>query len=68
MIKNFRKIIRPELIELVSKAKAEEKWLNKISILNLMTLILQDELYSLIDEYLDELTKSSKAMVPEFRG
>ncbi|CAI2385958.1 unnamed protein product [Moneuplotes crassus] len=57
MIKNFRKIIRPELIELVSKPKVEEKWLNRISILNLMTLLLQDELYATIDEYLEELTK-----------
>ena len=59
-MKNFRKIIRPELIELVSKGKAEEKWLNKISILNLMTIILQDELSVIIDEYLDELYNNGK--------
>jgi len=48
---------------LVSKSKAEEKWQNKISIMNLMTIILQDELSVVIDEYLDELYSNGNLFI-----
>lgn len=57
LIKNFRSIIRPELIELISKFKEDEKWQNKVSIMKLITLMLQDELCLVVDEYLEELDK-----------
>ena len=46
LLKNFRSIIRPELIEMISKFKDNDKWQDKVSIMKLIALVLQDEFYA----------------------
>ena len=55
LLKNFRSIIRPELIEIIGKFKDNNKWQDKVSIMKLIALVLQDELCGIVDEYDEDI-------------